>query len=76
MPVSRCARSVAEYEVVRCLGRGGMGVVYLARDVALKRLVALKVVAGGVFAHASVLERFRREAEATVSLRHPGIVHV
>jgi serine/threonine-protein kinase len=53
-----------------------MGVVYLARDVALKRLVALKVVAGGVFAHASVLERFRREAEATVSLRHPGIVHV
>jgi WD40 repeat protein len=64
------------YEVIRRLGRGGMGLVYLTREVALNRLVALKVVTGGVFADAEVLDRFRLEAEAIASLRHPNIVQI
>ena len=63
----------ADYEVVRLIGRGGMGAVYLARDKALERLVAIKVLppAG---ADAGVLERFRREAKTVASLQHVGIV--
>jgi tetratricopeptide (TPR) repeat protein len=63
----------ADYEIVRLIGRGGMGAVYLARDKALERLVAIKVLppAG---ADAGVLERFRREAKTVASLQHVGIV--
>jgi len=62
-----------DYEIVRLIGRGGMGAVYLARDKALERLVAIKVLppAG---ADAGVLERFRREAKTVASLQHVGIV--
>jgi predicted Ser/Thr protein kinase len=63
-----------EYEVVRLIGRGGMGAVYLARDRALERLVAIKVLPPGSATDAGVLERFRREAKTVASLQHPGIV--
>ncbi|MDZ7632130.1 MAG: protein kinase [Gemmatimonadaceae bacterium] len=63
-----------EYEVVRLIGRGGMGAVYLARDRALERLVAIKVLPPGSATDSGVIERFRREAKTVASLQHVGIV--
>ncbi|MBX9625058.1 MAG: serine/threonine protein kinase, partial [Gemmataceae bacterium] len=68
--------AVPGYDVVRELGRGGAGVVYLARHLGLRRPVALKVVGGGRFAGPEERARFRREAEAAARLRHPHIVTV
>src|SRR5262249_42700951 len=68
--------AVAGYEVLRELGRGGMGVVYLARDLKLNRLVALKMVLGGGNAGPDDLSRFLAEAQAVAALRHPNVVQV
>jgi tetratricopeptide (TPR) repeat protein len=68
--------SLASYEVVAELGRGGMGVVYKARDVRLNRLVALKMILGGTYAGARDLARLRGEAEAVARLQHPNITQI
>ena len=62
------------YAVERQLGAGGFAVVYLVRDVQLKRKLAVKVLSPDVIASHSVLERFRREAETVAQLSHPHIV--
>jgi hypothetical protein len=66
---------VPGYEVEAVLGRGGMGVVYRARHLALKRTVALKMLAAGHL-HPAERARFRAEAEAVARLQHPNIVQV
>jgi serine/threonine protein kinase len=64
------------YEVLGELGRGGMGIVYRARQLSRDRVVALKVVRPEQLVHSSVVRRFRREAQAAARLDHPNIVHV
>ncbi|MCC6794557.1 MAG: serine/threonine protein kinase [Candidatus Hydrogenedentes bacterium] len=64
------------YEVQALIGRGAMGTVYLARDVALGRPVALKVLLGSLARNPGMVRGFYREAQAAAPLRHPNIVRV
>ena len=69
-------RRLGPYEVVREVGRGGMGIVYLATDTRLARRVALKVLAPAFVVDARRRERLRHEARAAAALSHPGIATV
>ena len=68
--------SIDGYDVVEQLGRGGMGVVYKARDKALGRFVALKMIAAGRNAEPKHRERFQVEARAAARLQHPNILQI
>jgi eukaryotic-like serine/threonine-protein kinase len=64
------------YQLERRLGRGGMGTVYLASDLALERQVAVKVIRDDLVGSADAAERFRREARVAASFAHPNVVTV
>jgi serine/threonine protein kinase/tetratricopeptide (TPR) repeat protein len=74
--VPPAAPRIGEYVVLRTLGRGGQGTVYLAEDPRLGRKVALKVLEGFDAGAGEAVERLRREAVAVSALRHPGICAV
>jgi WD40 repeat protein/tRNA A-37 threonylcarbamoyl transferase component Bud32 len=76
MTADESGERLGDYQLQRRLAEGGMGVVWLARQVSLQRTVAVKMIRSGLLATPAEVERFRREAEAAAALDHPNIVPV
>jgi tRNA A-37 threonylcarbamoyl transferase component Bud32 len=70
------ARNLGRYRLVRCIGRGGMGEVWVAHHATLRRDVAVKIMRGDRASSAVALQRFEREVQATTGLTHPNTIRV
>ncbi len=73
---SASAIVIPGYRVLRALGRGGMGTVYLAEDETLGRRVAIKVIAHGIAEESAIRQRFLREARLLATIEHPNVVRI
>jgi serine/threonine-protein kinase len=76
LPAGTALPQIPGYQVEVLLGRGGMGIVYKARQLRLNRFVALKMLLAGAYARSDERERFSREAEAVAGLRHTNIIQI
>src|SRR5438105_6196483 len=76
VPLDLSGQTVGDYRVLRRLGQGGMGHVYLAEQLSLRRRVALKILRADLAADPKYLQRFRTEAETVAQATHPNIVQV
>jgi serine/threonine-protein kinase len=75
-PEDYSGRVLGDFEIIRRIGMGGMGQVYLARQRSLKRQVAIKILKGELAANVTALQRFQAEAEAVANITHANIVQV
>src|SRR5690349_10189089 len=75
MPIDEGTR-LGRYEIRSKIGEGGMGEVYLARDIKLDRKVALKILPPELAANKDRMRRFVQEAKAAAALNHPNIAHI
>ena len=69
-------KTISHYKILKKLGEGGMGEVYLAEDTKLKRKIALKFLPSHLTDDKEIIGRFEREAQAAASLNHPNIITV
>ena len=75
-PIKELSGRIGKYDIVKPLGKGAMGIVYLAHDTILERDVALKVMVAAIADDPELKTRFEREAKAVARMTHPNVVNV